>query len=58
MLEEIQQWFQEAVALHGDDWPRIEQYVNAKMAHFTPAEQAQLRDAFKAIQPAQSTMPH
>jgi predicted NAD-dependent protein-ADP-ribosyltransferase YbiA (DUF1768 family) len=58
MLEEIQQWFKEAVALHGDDWPSIEQYVKGKMAHFTPAQQARLRDEFKAIQPVESTWRH
>lgn len=42
MLSIIQGWFREAVALHGDDWPKIERYVAEKMSNISKAERSHL----------------
>ena len=58
MLDQIQQWYIEAVTLHGDDWPKIEGYVERKMASVNPADRLRLFAAFEALFPCQTSLPH
>ncbi|HJT42329.1 MAG TPA: hypothetical protein VJ750_02395 [Rhizomicrobium sp.] len=51
MLERIQQWYREAAALHGDDWPSIQQYVIQKMTEISRLDRIRLLEEFNAMQP-------
>ncbi len=50
MLEKIQLWLGEAVALYGDDWPRIEHYIDQKMSDISAADRVRLLAEFHAMQ--------
>jgi hypothetical protein len=39
----------EAAALHGDDWPKIEHFIECKMASVSQAERSKLSEAFEAL---------
>lgn len=59
MLDQIQQWYIEAATLHGDDWPKIERYVERKMAAVNPADRRKLFMAFEVLFPCQeASLPH
>jgi hypothetical protein len=58
MLEKIQLWYVEAVALFGDDWPRIEQYVNAKLSDVGHTDRVRLLEEFRVMQPRQVRHTH
>ena len=58
MLDQIQQWYIEAVSLHGDDWPNIERYVERKMATINQADRLRLREAFQALFPCENSLPN
>jgi len=49
MLEKIEEWYREAAALHGDDWPNIENYVARKMASISSADHTQLMEQVRAL---------
>ena len=49
MLDKIQRWYQEAVAVYGDDWPKIERYVHQKVSHLSQGDQARLMEEFLAM---------
>jgi hypothetical protein len=49
MLEKIQEWYREAAALHGDDWPNIESYVARKMAAISSADHVQLLEQVRTL---------
>ena len=54
MLEQIQNWYCEAVACHGDDWPKIEKYVAKKLEGVCAADRARLIAEFNAFRPCRS----
>jgi hypothetical protein len=56
MFDEIQRWYQEAVAVYGDDWPNIERYVHQKVSHLSQVDRARLMHEFLAMQ-SQDTGP-
>lgn len=58
MLDQIQQWYMEAVSLHGDDWPNIERYVERKMATINQTDRLRLCEAFRALFPCESGLPN
>jgi hypothetical protein len=39
----------EAASLHGDDWPKIEHYIECKMASVSQADRLKLSEAFEAL---------
>jgi hypothetical protein len=43
MLQILNGWYKEAVALHGDNWHQIEQYVKNKMASLSEADRAAMK---------------
>ena len=49
MLEKIQEWYLEAAALHGDDWPNIENYVARKIAATNSADHTQLMEQVRIL---------
>jgi len=49
MLEKIQEWYLEAAALHGDNWPNIESYVTRKIAAVGQADHAQLLEQIRIL---------
>ena len=58
MLENVQRWYEEAVAEFGDDWLNIERYVQQKLSNMNPLERARLLEEFLAIQPAEAGSMH
>jgi len=48
-VREIQEWYLEAAALHGDDWSNIENYVARKIAAVDRAEHAQMLEQIRAL---------
>ena len=50
MLEKIQLWYVEAVALYGDDWPSIERFVNRKISEISQTDRVRLLGEFSAMQ--------
>ena len=58
MLDQIQQWYMEAVSLHGDDWPNIERYVEGKMATISQTDRLKLVEAFEALFPCDPGLPN
>lgn len=51
MLEIVQGWYREAVALYGDDWPRIEAHVALKLSGISQIDRAKLESEFSAFKP-------
>ena len=49
MLDQIQRWYMEAASLHGDDWPKIEHYIECKMASVSQTDRLKLSEAFEAL---------
>jgi hypothetical protein len=49
MLEKIQEWYLEAAALHGDNWPNIESYVTRKIATVDRADHAQMLEQIRIL---------
>lgn len=49
MLDKMQRWYQEAVAVYGDDWPNIERYVHQKVSDLSQGDRARLMEEFRAI---------
>ena len=49
MLDKIQLWFREAAALHGDDWPKIEQYVAQRLSGLSPADRSSILQEFRVL---------
>lgn len=49
MLDKMQRWYQEAVAVYGDDWPNIERYVHQKVSDLSQGDRARLMEEFLAI---------
>jgi hypothetical protein len=58
MLDEIQRWYQEAVAAYGDDWPNIERYVHQKVSNLDQRDRARLMQEFLAIRSEEITSTH
>ena len=49
MLDKIEEWYREAAALHGDDWPNIENYVTRKIATISPGDRRQMLEKIRSL---------
>jgi hypothetical protein len=58
MLDKIQRWYEEAVAIYGDDWPKIERYVHQKLSDLSQGERARLSEEFLAIRSEEAGSTH
>ncbi|HET7085647.1 MAG TPA: hypothetical protein VFI23_12800 [Rhizomicrobium sp.] len=58
MLDRVQKWYEEAITEYGDDWAKVERYVQKKVSSMNQVERARLMEEFQAMQPAEAGFMH